>query len=409
MTTTAARPQSPFAHIKELPADPIIGLTEAFNADPNPDKVNLGVGVYQNEAGKVPLLAAVLEAERRWQEQESTKTYLPIDGAVNYNKLVQQLVLGADAPQIAEGRAVSVQALGGTGALKVGIDFLRRSFPNAEAWISDPSWENHQALLETAGFKVNRYPYYDPQTHGLDFPGMIAGLRAIPAGSVVVLHACCHNPTGVDLSQAQWRDVADVVVGNGLIPFLDFAYQGFGDGPDQDAYAVRLFAQRDIPCLISNSFSKSFSIYRERVGGLTVLAGSADEARRLTSQLKRTVRTNYSSPPSYGAQVVATILADPQLRTQWEQELAEMRERIVQMRHLFVSTLKAKGIEQDFSFIAQQSGMFSFSGLPLATVRRLRSEYGLYIVDSGRICVAAMNTKNIDYICEAIARVGSGQ
>jgi aromatic-amino-acid transaminase len=409
MTTTAARPQSPFAHIAELPADPIIGLTEAYNADANPNKVNLGVGVYQNEAGKVPLLKAVLEAEQRWQAQENTKTYLPIDGAANYNKLVQQLVLGADAPQIAQGRAVTVQALGGTGALKVGIDFLHRSFPNAEAWISNPSWENHQALLETAGFKVNRYPYYDPETHGLDFDRMLDGLKAIPAGSVVVLHACCHNPTGVDLSQEQWRAVADVIVDNALIPFLDFAYQGFGDGPDQDAYAVRLFAQRDIPCLISNSFSKSFSIYRERVGGLTVLTGDADEARRLTSQLKRTVRTNYSSPPSYGAQVVATILADPQLRAQWEQELAEMRERIVQMRHLFVDTLKAKGLNQDFSFIAQQRGMFSYSGLSLEAVRRLRAEYGLYIVDSGRICVAAMNAGNIGYICEAIAKVGSRQ
>jgi aromatic-amino-acid transaminase len=405
MSSTAARPQSPFAAVAELPADPILGLTEAFNADKNPDKVNLGVGVYQNEAGKVPLLAAVHEAEERWLAQENTKTYLPVDGAANYNKLVQQLVLGPDAPQIAEGRAITVQALGGTGALKIGIDFLHRAFPNSEAWISNPSWENHQALLETAGFKVNRYPYYDPQTHGLDFASMLAGLRAIPAGDVVILHACCHNPTGVDLTPEQWREAADVVADNGLIPFLDFAYQGFGDGPDADAYAVRLFARRNLPCLISNSFSKSFSIYRERVGGLTVLAGDADEARRLTSQLKRTVRTNYSSPPSYGAQVVATILTDPALRARWEQELTEMRERIVTMRHLFVETLKAQGIEQDFGFIAQQRGMFSYSGLSLEAVRRLRSEYGLYIVDSGRICVAAINTKNIGYICECIARV----
>ena len=405
MTTTAARPQSPFASVAELPADPIIGLTEAFNADPNPHKVNLGVGVYQNEAGKVPLLAAVREAEERWQALENTKTYLPIDGAANYNKLVQTLVLGPDARQIAEGRVVTVQALGGTGALKVGIDFLRRQFPAAEAWISNPSWENHQAILEAAGFKVNRYPYYDPQTHGLDFDAMLAALRAIEPGNVVVLHACCHNPTGVDLQPEQWQQVADVVASNGLIPLLDFAYQGFGDGPDEDGYAVRLFAERDISCLIANSFSKSFSIYRERVGGLTVLAGDADEARRLTSQLKRTVRTNYSSPPSFGAQVVATILADPQLRTQWEQELTEMRERIVRMRHLFVSTLKEKGIEQDFSFIARQRGMFSYSGLSLEAVRRLRSDYSLYIVDSGRICVAAMNTNNIGAICEAIASV----
>jgi len=406
--TTAARPQSPFAHVAELPADPIIGLTEAFNADDHPKKVNLGVGVYQSESGQVPLLNAVREAEARWQAIEKTKAYLPIDGAANYNRLVQTLVLGPDAAQIAEGRAVTVQALGGTGALKVGMDFLRRQFPDAEAWISNPSWENHQAMLEAAGFKVNRYPYYDAQTHGLDFEAMIKALGRIEAGSIVILHACCHNPTGVDLNRDQWQDVAELVAANGLIALLDFAYQGFGDGPDEDAYAVRLFAQLNIPCLISNSFSKSFSIYRERVGGLTVLAGDADEARRLASQLKRTVRTNYSSPPSYGAQVVATILADAQLRAQWEGELNEMRERIVLMRKLFVRTLRAKGIDDDFDFITRQRGMFSFSGLPLAAVRRLRAEYGIYVVDSGRICVAAMNSTNIGGICEAIANILNG-
>lgn len=402
MTTASA---SPFARIELAAADPILGLTEAFNADPNPRKVNLGVGVYQDEAGQVPVLRVVREAEARWYEQESSKSYLPIDGAPAYNRQVQALLLGAASPIIAKGRAVTAQALGGTGALKVGADFLRRFFPESGVWISNPSWENHRSLFEYAGFRVQAYPYYDPQTRGLDFGGMMAALRDLPPRSIVVLHACCHNPSGVDLSREQWIEVVRLFQNADLIPFLDFAYQGFGDGIVEDAFAVRAFAEAGIPCVIASSFSKSFSLYRERVGALTLLTASADESKRVLSQLKRVIRTNFSNPPSHGAQVVALVLADSGLRALWEEELAEMRARIHRMRALFVRTLREKGVEQDFGFIERQKGMFSFAGLPLEVVRRLRSEFGLYIVDSSRICVAAMNEQNMEYVCESLACV----
>jgi aromatic-amino-acid transaminase len=398
-------PTSPFVQIPQALPDPILGLTEAFNSDDNPNKVNLGVGVYQNSDGKVPLLKVVLEAERRWLEKEETKSYLPIDGAPAYNKAVQGLLFGAESSLISEGRAVTVQGLGGTGGLKIGADFLRRFFPSAEIWISSPSWENHQALFEAAGFRVESYPYYNPETHGLDFAAMLAGMKEIPQGNIVVLHACCHNPTGVDLNEGQWNTVVDLFKHGSLIPYLDFAYQGFGNGIDQDAYAVRAFADAGIPCLIASSFSKSFSMYRERVGALTVITNGVDESKRVLSQLKRTIRTNYSSPSSNGAQVIALILSDQELRAQWEVELAEMRERIHKMRSLFVKTLKGLGVPRDFSFIERQNGMFSYSGLSKDMVKRLRSEYSLYIVESGRICVAAMNERNMPYICEAIAKV----
>lgn len=396
---------SPFAHIEQAPPDPIIGLTEAFNNDTNPAKVNLGVGVYQDANGKVPILNVVKEAQRRWQEQEATKTYFGIDGVPAYIKEVQKLLLGEDSQVLAEGRAVTVQGLGGTGSLKVGADFLKRFFPEAQVWISKPSWENHQMLFEAAGFKVNSYPYYDPETHGLDFNGMLEALKTLPAGSIVVLHACCHNPTGVDLSNDQWLLVLDVVKQGKLIPFLDFAYQGFGDGLDADAFAVRTFAEAGIPCLIANSFSKSFALYRERVGALTILTASAEESKRVLSQVKRVIRTNYSSPASHGAQIVALVLADKELRQQWEAELTEMRERIQQMRGKFVEMLREKGVEQDFSFIQAQRGMFSYSGLSPDAVKTLREKNSLYIVGSGRICLAAMNDNNIGGICAAIAEV----
>jgi aromatic-amino-acid transaminase len=396
---------SPFRHIEQAPPDPIIGLTEAFNADTSQSKVNLGVGVYQDATGKVPVLKVVREAEARWQAQEATKTYMGIDGFPAFNQAVQRLLFGADAQVIAEGRAVTVQGIGGTGALKIGADFLKRFLPEAEVWISSPSWENHQMLFTAAGFRVNSYPYYDPETHGLDFNGMLNALKSLPANSVVVLHACCHNPTGVDLSHDQWRLVIDACRDSRLIPFLDFAYQGFGDGLDADAFAIRAFAEAGLPCLIASSFSKSFAIYRERVGALTVLTASAEEAKRVLSQVKRTIRTNYSSPPSHGAQVVNLVLNDAELRAQWEVELKEMRERIQQMRGKFVDRLREKGVEQDFSFIRNQRGMFSFSGLSPEAVKSLREKYSLYIVGSGRICLAAMNDNNIGYICEAIADV----
>ncbi|HYE73382.1 MAG TPA: amino acid aminotransferase [Blastocatellia bacterium] len=396
---------SPFAHITQAPPDPIIGLTEAFNADTNPKKVNLGVGVYQDATGKVPVLRTIREAEARYYDKEITKSYLPIDGLAAYNKEVQKMLFGRDSQVIAEDRAVTVQGLGGTGALKIGADFIKRFFPESQLWISSPSWENHRMLFEAAGFTVNEYPYYDSATHGLNFNGMLETLKSLPANSIVVLHACCHNPTGVDLNQEQWLQVVDVIQTAGLIPFLDFAYQGFGESIEADAFAVRAFADAGVPCLIANSFSKSFALYRERVGALTISTASNEEAKRVLSQVKRVIRTNYSSPPSHGAQLITMILSDNDLRQQWEGELTEMRVRIKQMREKFVQALREKGVEQDFSFIKEQRGMFSYSGLSPEAVKRLRDEYGLYIVGSGRICLAAMNDNNIGYICEAIAEV----
>ena len=396
---------SPFSHIELAPPDPIIGLTEAFNKDTSPKKVNLGVGVYQDSAGTVPIMNVVRQAEARWLEQENTKNYLPIDGLAAYNREVQVLLFGADSQIIAEGRAVTVQALGGTGALKIGADFIRRFLPDSEVWISMPSWENHRMLFESAGFKVNQYPYFDPETHGLDFSGMTESLKKLPANSVVVIHACCHNPSGVDLTNEQWKIVVDLCHEGGLIPFLDFAYQGFGGGLDEDAFPIRIISESGIPCLIANSFSKSFALYRERVGALTIVTSSADESKRVLTQVKRVIRTNYSNPASHGAQLVGAILSDEALRSQWETELAGMRERIRKMRTLFVNSLREKGVEQDFSFIEQQSGMFSFSGLSSDQVKELREKYSLYIVGSGRICLAAINENNIGYICESIADV----
>ncbi|HSV73231.1 MAG TPA: amino acid aminotransferase [Chthonomonadales bacterium] len=396
---------SAFAGIETAPPDPILGLTEAFIADPNPHKVNLGVGVYQNACGRVPLLTAVQEAQKRWIAREDTKSYLPIDGLREYNRAVQQLLFGAGSAILAEQRAVTVQGLGGTGSLRVGADFLRRFFPRAAVWISAPSWENHRALFEGAGFRVETYPYYDPGSHGLDFDAMLSGLRAAPSGDVVVLHACCHNPSGVDPMPDQWAQVVAVCAERGLIPFLDCAYQGLGDGLEQDVAAVHAFVDSRLPFLVATSFSKSFSLYRERVGALTVVAPNAEEARRLLTQLKRVIRTNYSNPPSHGAQTVALVLGDPQLRAQWVEELEAMRQRIQAMRDGFVAGLASEGVDRDFSFIARQKGMFSFSGLTKEQVRRLRAESSLYILDSGRICVAAMNDGNLPTICRAIAGV----
>jgi aromatic-amino-acid transaminase len=396
---------SPFSDVSLAPADPILGLTEAFVADKNPNKVNLGVGVYQDGSGKVPVLSVVREAERRWYEREDSKAYLPIDGLVSYRQQVQNLLFGHDSALVKDGRVVTAQALGGTGALKLGADFLKRFLPQSELYISKPSWENHRALFEAAGFTVKEYSYYDPSTHGLDFEGMRASLGRLPENAIVVLHACCHNPTGVDLTAAQWQEIVGIVKARSLVPFIDFAYQGFGDGLEEDAVAVRTFAAAGMPFLIASSFSKSFSLYRERVGAVCFVTKDADEAKRVTSQLKRVVRTNYSNPSSHGGQIVAMVLGDPELAARWEVELAEMRTRIQSMRKLFVQKLGERGIKRDFSFIANQKGMFSYSGLELEAVRRLRSDFGIYIVDSGRICVAAMNEKNIGPVADAIAKV----
>jgi aromatic-amino-acid transaminase len=396
---------SPFSEIPLAPADPILGLTEAFQSDKNPKKVNLGVGVYTDGSGKVPVLNVVREAERRWFEKEDSKSYLPIDGAPTYTKEVRRLLFGDDSPLLAEGRVVTAQALGGTGGLKLGADFVHRFFPESAIWISTPSWENHRAVFESAGLVVNEYPYYDAKTQGVDFAAMLKTLSSLPARSVVLLHACCHNPTGVDLDAEQWNAVADTVKQRGLLPFIDFAYQGFGAGLVEDAVAVKIFSEKDVPMLLASSFSKSFSLYRERVGAISLVTASAEESKRVTSQLKRVIRTNYSNPSSHGAQIVGIILSDPELRARWEGELKEMRERIQSMRGAFVDQLAKKGVARDFSFIRQQRGMFSYSGIDVERVRRLRSEFGLYIVDSGRICLAALNDKNMDYVTDSIAAV----
>ena len=393
------------AGVEMAPRDPILGVTEAFVADKNPKKVNLGVGIYYDDTGKVPVLECVRRAEHALAEKAAPRAYLPIDGLAAYDKAVQTLVFGADSPALKDNRIVTVQSLGGTGGLKVGADFLRRLLPKAEIWISDPSWENHRALFENAGFTVNNYPYYDASTHGVDFPRMIACLRGLPAGSIVVLHACCHNPTGVDLSPEQWKDVIEAVQTQGLVPFLDLAYQGFGDNLDADAGAVRQFVQAGGPMFVSNSFSKSFSLYGERIGALSVVGQSSDEAARALSQIKRLVRTNYSNPPTHGGQIVATVLTTPELRALWEQELGQMRERIRQVRQRLVEKLRASAPKADFGFVMRQRGMFSYSGLSKPAVTRLREEFSIYAIDTGRICVAAINSNNVDYIADAIAKV----
>ena len=398
-------PASLFTAIEMAPRDPILGITEAYNADKNPNKVNLGVGVYYDDNGKVPLLACVQKAEAQLMEKASPRTYLPIEGLAVYDKAVQELVFGADSAVVQEKRAITVQAIGGTGALKLGADFLKRFSANSQVWISDPSWENHRALFESAGFVVNNYPYYDAATRGVNFAGMLSTLKEIPAGSIVLLHACCHNPTGADLTDAQWTEVIQVVTQRGLVPFLDMAYQGFGDGIEEDGKVVRLFAQAGGPLFVSNSFSKSFSLYGERVGALSIVGISAEEAARVLSQLKRVVRTNYSNPPIHGSQVVATALATPELRKLWEDELAGMRVRIREMRQALVQKLKEKAPQHDFDFVIKQRGMFSYSGLTKAQVERLRNEYSIYAVDTGRICVAALNSRNIDGVVDAIANV----
>jgi len=400
-----SHPASLFTAIEMAPRDPILGITEAFNADKNPNKVNLGVGVYYDDNGKVPLLECVRKAESQLMEKASPRTYLPIEGLAIYDKAVQELVFGADSPVIQEKRAITVQAIGGTGALKLGADFLKRFSPNAQVWISDPSWENHRALFESAGFVVNNYPYYDAATRGVNFDGMLKALKEMPTGSVVLLHACCHNPTGADLTDAQWTEVIQVVTQRGLVPFLDMAYQGFGDGITEDGKVVGMFAKAGGPLFVSNSFSKSFSLYGERVGALSIVAVNAEEAARVLSQLKRVVRTNYSNPPIHGSQVVATALAAPELRKLWEDELAGMRVRIREMRKTLVQKLKEKAPGHDFDFVIKQRGMFSYSGLTKAQVERLRNEFSIYAVDTGRICVAALNSRNIDAVVDAIAKV----
>lgn len=391
--------------IEMAPKDPILGVTEAFNADQNPKKVNLGVGVYTDDNGKVPVLQCVRTAEQQLAEKPMPRNYLPIDGLPLYDRAAQETLFGADHSAVKDGRIVTVQTLGGTGGLKVGGDFLRRVNPGADIYISDPSWENHRAIFEYAGFTVKTYPYYDPATNGLKFEAMLAALDQLPAGAIVLLHACCHNPTGVDLTAAQWEKVISVVNSRKLVPFLDIAYQGFAESLEADAATVRRFTTECPAVFVSSSFSKSLSLYGERVGALSIVTGSKEEAARTLSQLKRVIRTNYSNPPSHGGQAVALVLTTPELRAQWDQELGQMRDRIKVMRKQLVEKIRAIRADFDLGFIVEQRGMFSYSGLSKAQVHKLRDEYSIYAIDSGRICVAALNTKNIDYVAAAIAKV----
>jgi aromatic-amino-acid transaminase len=391
--------------IELAPRDPILGVTEAFNADKNLHKINLGVGVYYDDNGKIPLLECVKRAEREIADKGAPRGYLPIDGIAAYDTAVQAMLFGQDSDIVALGRGVTVQALGGTGGLKIGADFLRKFAPGAQVWISDPSWENHRALFEGAGFVVNQYAYYEPATRGLDFAGMRASLETIPSGSIVVLHASCHNPTGVDPTDEQWTTIIEIVRDRALIPFLDIAYQGFANDVESDAVVVRRFAATPSPLFVSSSFSKSFSLYGERVGALSVVASDKDEAARVLSQLKRVVRASYSNPPTHGGLIVATILSNPELRALWESELGGMRERIRQMRKMLAEKLAERAPAREFGFILRQRGMFSYTGLTPAQVARLRDEFSVYAIATGRICVAALNSRNIEHAANAIAAV----
>jgi aromatic-amino-acid transaminase len=394
-----------FSAVEMAPRDPILGLNEQYNADTNPAKVNLGVGVYFDDNGKLPLLQCVAAAEKAMLEAPKPHGYLPIDGIATYDAAVKALVFGADSEPVKSGRIATIQALGGTGGLKVGADFLKKLNPNAKVMISDPSWENHRALFTNAGFTVESYRYYDEATRSLNFDGMLADLNAAAADTVVVLHACCHNPTGYDITPAQWDQVIAAVKARGLVPFLDMAYQGFGYGLAEDGAVIGKFVAAGLMFFVATSFSKSFSLYGERVGALSVLCTDKEETGRVLSQLKIVIRTNYSNPPTFGGALVATVLSTPELRAQWEKELGDMRVRIKAMRQKLVDGLKAAGIKQDMSFITTQIGMFSYSGLSKDQMVRLRNEFGVYGTDTGRMCVAALNSKNIDYVCASIAKV----
>lgn len=395
-----------FKHVDAYAGDPILSLMETFKADPRANKVNLSIGLYYDAAGVVPQLAAVGEAEKRMASQpHEASLYLPMEGLNSYRQAIQALLFGAEHPAVQGGRVATVQTVGGSGALKVGADFLKRYFPESQVWVSNPTWDNHRAIFEGAGFKVNTYPYFDQGTRGLDFDGMLGALQGLSANSIVLLHPCCHNPTGVDLSQAQWQQVIEVVKARNLIPFLDIAYQGFGEGLIEDAYAIREMARAGVPCLVSNSFSKIFSLYGERVGGLSVVCDDADTAQSVLGQLKATVRRNYSSPPNFGAQLVAAVLGDAALNAQWAAEVEQMRLRILEMRQGLVDALAVLLPGQDFQFFLSQRGMFSYTGLKVEQVRRLRDEFGVYLIDSGRVCMSGLLPDNLQQVAEAISAV----
>jgi aromatic-amino-acid transaminase len=394
-----------FSQVTLAPADPILGLTDAFKADARPHKVNLGVGIYKDEAGQTPILSSVKKAEAILLETEKTKNYLGIEGVQAYNQVVQDLLFGPQSNIIANKRAVTAQAPGGTGSLRVASEFLVRNTRSTTIWVSNPTWANHKNIFETAGLTVKEYRYYKAETHDMDFDAMLADLANANAGDVILLHGCCHNPTGIDLSIEQWKQVANICVEKSLLPLFDFAYQGFGAGIEEDAQGLRAVAAVVPELLIANSFSKNFGLYNERIGAVTIVAENQDDAVRSFSQIKKNIRANYSNPPAHGGLIVSTILSDKALRQEWEAELTLMRERIADMRSLFVESLKAEGVKQDFSFISRQNGMFSFSGLNKSQVARLKDEFAIYIVGSGRISVAGLTKNNMPAVCKAIAQV----
>jgi aspartate aminotransferase len=395
-----------FSSLPVAPPDAILGLAEAFKKDPNLGKINLSVGVYKDEQGNTPILACVKEAERRLLANEKSKGYLSIEGHPEYAARVQELLFSPGDEVLTSKRAVTAQTPGGTGSLRVAADFLKKHFPQVRIWQSKPTWANHPAIFAAAGQQVELYPYLDTSGRGLDFAAMLAALQQIPSGDVVLLHACCHNPTGIDPTPAHWKEIAKVVEERGLLPLVDFAYQGFGDGLIEDAEGLRELARPGQELLVCSSFSKNFGLYGERVGALTVVACDADSAERALSQVRISIRTNYSNPPTHGAAIVATVLGDTTLRRQWEQELAAMRDRIHQMRRLFVETMRQRAPQRDFSFLADQKGMFSFSGLTNLQVDELRSKHAVYVVgNGGRINVAGMTRENMEPLCTAIAAV----
>ncbi|MDR0837633.1 MAG: aspartate/tyrosine/aromatic aminotransferase [Propionibacteriaceae bacterium] len=393
-----------FASIEQAPADPILGITDAFKSDPSADKVNLGIGVYQDESGKLPLMDAVARAEAIIAETPKPRGYLPMDGIPEFTAATKELVFGPGNEAVASGRIVTLQSLAGTGALKIGADFLHRAFPAARILFSDPTWDNHSAIYAGAGFEIDYYPYYDRATGGVNFPGMLEGISAAAPGTVVLLHACCHNPSGCDLTPAQWAQVLDVVAEKQLVPFFDMAYQGFAVGPEEDPVGVRLAAERGLLFLVANSYSKTFGLYGERVGALSIGCTDATEAKRVLSRAKLSVRSNYSNPPTHGASIVSTVLSTPELRASWEAEVASYRDRIANMRHLLAEGLKANGVANT-DFVTNQRGMFTFTGLSAEQMQTLRGEYHIYGVDNGRICVAAINTRNVEYVAQSLAKL----
>lgn len=394
-----------FEQLTPAPPDAILGLTEAFKKDPNPHKINLGVGVYKDAAGNTPVLRSVRKAEERILQSETTKNYLPIEGSLAYAAATQQLLFGTGHEVIQSKRAATAQAPGGTGALRVAADLIAKTLPGTRVWLSNPTWPNHPSIFQAAGLQIGAYPYFDPSTNGVAFDAMLTALAEIPRGDAVVLHVCCHNPTGVDLTAEQWRAVANIVAARGLLPILDFAYQGFSTGLLEDAAGLLEMARPGAELLVASSYSKNFGLYNERVGALTIVAKDAQSADIMLSHVKQAIRANFSNPPAHGGAIVSTILGDPALRREWETEVGEMRDRINSMRHLFVETLNEKGVQTDFSFIARQRGMFSFSGLTPDQVKALRDKYAIYIVGSGRISVAGMTEESMDYLCSAIAEV----